>query len=85
MVERRQYLYRAEVWFQHPESKCTKVRLDDIDSWLGSLCANPLYQELLLERKDFLMKIMGDERCSVIQQLELDFDTFEVRLLFATF
>ena len=86
MQERKQFLYRGEIWFMHPESRCTKVRLCDVDSWLGNLCSNPLYQGLLLERKDFLMKILSDDRCSVIEQVELDLDTFEVKpILFYLF
>ena len=80
MGHNEHYLFRGEVWFRHPESVCTKVLLCGAKTYVGTICGNTNFPELL-DAMPFLEKILCDPQCVVIPQLEMDKDIIEVTLL----
>ena len=73
------YLFRGQIWFRDPASRCTKTFLQDADRFLGHLISNPTYKAQLLDRKAFLNQVLSDKRCTIVPQVELDVDTVEVK------
>lgn len=72
------YLYRGQIWFRHPLSRCTKVLYSTVSEFIGHLCANPENWEMLFDRMAFLTKLLSDGQCTIIEQLQIDPDTIEV-------
>ena len=72
------YLFRGQIWFRDPASKCTKTFLEDADRFVGHLIANPTYKANLMDREPFLKSVLCDKRCTMVPQLKLDVDTIEV-------
>ena len=82
MQARGHFLFRGEVWFLYLQSQCTKTKLEAVDKYIGTLAANPDNVAILFDRMQFLIKVMGDERCGIIPQVELDVDTIEVNRIY---
>ena len=74
------YLFRGAIWYHHPQSQCTRVRFDSAKGFVGHLCANPDLIGELFDHMGFLEKLLADEQCTVIPQLQLDVDVIEVHL-----
>ena len=76
------YLFRGNIWFLHPLSKCTKVHFASVKQFLGDLCANPDNMAIVFDQVGYLEKLLGDEQCSIVQQLKIDVDTIEVGYMY---
>ena len=77
---RQAYLYRGDVYQRHPKAKCCKVMTMSFDAWLGNLTSNKDCLGILVEFQAFLTNMLGDRKCALIPQLQMDYNVIEVFL-----
>ena len=50
------------------------------DAWLGNLTSNKDCLGILVEFQAFLTNMLGDRKCALIPQLQMDYNVIEVFL-----
>ena len=78
MISRGYVLYRGEIWFNHPDAMCTKTKFTSVKKFVSTLMGNTNVIDILDGKEDFLVKSLGDPKCSIMPQIEIDMDTIEV-------
>lgn len=81
MQSNNHYLFRGEIWFIHPDSCVTRVKLSSVKEYLGYLFNKPGLENLVTQNRKFLLDVLGDVKCTVYPQLEMDNDVIEVIII----
>ena len=80
MKEEKFFLFRGDVWFVHPDARCTKILYSSVEEFIGDLCANPEHMSTLFDQQQYLINVLSPKKCSIVEQLKVDPDVIEVSM-----